>query len=51
MYNTSHELERLEVELYAVSVLALDRGQKVLVIEERGLLLNKETGICILWIG
>jgi len=40
--------ERLEVELYAVSDLALDRGQNVT--EERGLL-NKETGKCILWIG
>lgn len=47
MYKTSHELERLEVELYALS-LALDRGQNV--IEERGLL-NKETGKCILCIG
>jgi len=49
MYNSSHKLERLEIELYAVSVLALDRGQNVT--EERGLLLNKETGKYILWVG
>jgi hypothetical protein len=48
MYNTSHELERLEIELYAVSDLALDKGQNET--EERGLC-NKEKGKCILWIG
>jgi len=43
MYNTSHELERLEVELYAVSDLALDKGQNVT--EERGSSTRKQANI------